>query len=126
MGIKNGLRYDFSVMYRQSGSPIKLHVELLDAKGQVIGEGTLSPSQTDGQWHKQAVSFKSTATEAKGKFRIWFEGNGQIDLDMISLFPEDTWKGRPGGMRADMIQKLADLSQALFVFLEVVLSKALI
>ena len=40
---------------------------------------------------------------------IWFEGNGTIDLDMISLFPSDTWKNRPGGMRADMIQMLADM-----------------
>jgi alpha-L-arabinofuranosidase len=40
---------------------------------------------------------------------IWFEGDGTIDLDMISLFPKDTWKGRPGGMRADMIQMLADM-----------------
>ncbi|MDI9877195.1 alpha-L-arabinofuranosidase C-terminal domain-containing protein [Flectobacillus rivi] len=116
MGIKNGLRYDFSVMYRQSGSPVKVHAELLDAKGQVIGEGTLTPSQTDGQWHRQAVSFNAKATEAKGKLRLWFEGNGQIDLDMISLFPEDTWKGRPGGMRADMIQKLADLKPGFIRF----------
>jgi alpha-L-arabinofuranosidase len=40
---------------------------------------------------------------------IWFEGNGTIDLDMISLFPSDTWKNRPGGMRADMVQMLADM-----------------
>ena len=60
-------------------------------------------------WHKGAVSFTATATEPKAKLNIWFEGTGVIELDMISLFPADTWKGRPGGMRADMIQMPADL-----------------
>ena len=49
------------------------------------------------------------ASEAKGTFRIWFKGTGVVDLDMISLFPSDTWKGRKGGMRTDMIQLLADM-----------------
>jgi alpha-L-arabinofuranosidase len=49
------------------------------------------------------------ATESKARMNIWFEGNGVIDLDMISLFPGDTWKNRPGGMRSDLVQLLADL-----------------
>jgi alpha-L-arabinofuranosidase len=67
-------------------------------------------------WKKQAVSFQSNATEPKAKLNIWFEGNGVIDLDMISLFPEDTWKKRPGGMRADMIQLLADMKPGFIRF----------
>ncbi len=47
---------------------------------------------------------------------IWFEGNGVIDLDMISLFPGDTWKNRPGGMRADMVQLLADMKPGFIRF----------
>lgn len=109
MGIKNGLRYDFALMYRVQSGNVKLHAELLNVQGQPIGNTTLTPEKSDGQWHKQQVSFKSTATEPKGKLKVWFEGTGVIDLDMISLFPEDTWKGRPGGMRADMIQMLADM-----------------
>ncbi|XWW44289.1 alpha-L-arabinofuranosidase [Fibrella sp. USSR17] len=109
MGIKNGLRYDFALMYRVQSGNVKLHADLLDAKGQPIGSGTLTPEKTDGQWHKQQISFKSSATEPKGKLKVWFEGTGVVDLDMISLFPEDTWKGRPGGMRADMVQMLADM-----------------
>ena len=92
----------------QSGNT-KLHVDLLNANDEVIGSGVLTPEQADKGWHKQQVSFKSTAGEQKGKLRVWFEGTGVVDLDMISLFPEDTWKGRSGGMRADMIQMLADM-----------------
>ena len=52
----------------------------------------------------------------KGKLNIWFEGNGVIDLDMISLFPSDTWKNRPGGMSADMVQLLADMKPGFIRF----------
>ncbi|HSK13795.1 MAG TPA: alpha-L-arabinofuranosidase C-terminal domain-containing protein, partial [Phnomibacter sp.] len=61
-------------------------------------------------------SFNATSTEPKGKFSISFEGKGVIDLDMISLFPSDTWKGRPGGMRTDMVQMLADMQPGFLRF----------
>eukprot|EP00388_Colpodella_angusta_P009019 GDKJ01024260.1.p1 GENE.GDKJ01024260.1~~GDKJ01024260.1.p1 ORF type:complete len:663 (+),score=81.06 GDKJ01024260.1:2509-4497(+) len=116
MGIKKGLRYDFSVLYRHQKGSVKFHLELLDSKGNIIGETTLVPTGNGHEWKKEAISFSATETEAKGKFRIWFEGNGEIDLDMVSLFPEDTWKKRPGGMRADMIQLLADMKPGFIRF----------
>jgi alpha-L-arabinofuranosidase len=116
MGIKSGLRYDFSVLYRQQKPGVKLHIELWNAAGQVIGETVLTPEKMDNNWNKQAVSFNATATEPKGKLNIWFEGKGVIDLDMISLFPSDTWKGRPGGLRADMVQMLADMKPGFIRF----------
>lgn len=116
MGIKKGLRYDFSVMYRQQAPGVKLHVELLNAVGHSIGDTVLTPSASDKEWHKQAVSFYSSDTALKAKLNLWFEGNGVIDLDMVSLFPGDTWKNRPGGMRADMIQLLADMKPGFIRF----------
>jgi alpha-L-arabinofuranosidase len=44
------------------------------------------------------------------------EGKGGFDVDMVSLFPEKTWKGRPGGLRADMVQMLADLKPGFMRF----------
>ncbi|MCU7548879.1 alpha-L-arabinofuranosidase [Chitinophagaceae bacterium LB-8] len=116
IGIKKDLRYDFSVMYRQQTPGVKLNVELINAKGDVIGSTVVNPEASASDWKKATVSFLATATEPNGKFRISFEGNGVIDLDMISLFPEDTWKGRPGGMRADMIQMLADMKPGFIRF----------
>jgi alpha-L-arabinofuranosidase len=116
MGIKNGLRYDFSVMYRQTASNIKMHIELVNEKGESIGGASATTSFTGTDWKKQSVSFTASATELKAKMNIWLEGDGVIDLDMVSLFPEDTWKKRPGGMRADMIQMLADMKPGFIRF----------
>lgn len=109
MGIRKGLRYDFSAMYRQAKPGLKLHVELLNASGATIGDTVFVPQHSDTSWHKQTVSFHASDTAVKGKLRLWFEGDGVVDLDMISLFPADTWKGRPGGLRADMVGLLADM-----------------
>jgi len=47
---------------------------------------------------------------------VLVEGKGTLDVDMVSLFPEHTWKNRPGGLRADMVQKLADLQPGFLRF----------
>jgi hypothetical protein len=117
MGIKKNVRYFFSVMYRQPhNANIKIHVELRDSAQQIIDDTVFYPSIKDNNWHKESASFVAHATTLKAKLYLWFEGNGQIDLDMISLFPSDTWKNRPGGMRADMVQLLADLQPGFIRF----------
>ena len=117
MGIKNALRYDFSVMYRLPSPGLKLHLELIGSSGKIIGSTILTPAATAGnEWKKTATSFTSTDSSLKGKLNIWVEGTGTIDMDMVSLFPADTWKQRPGGMRADMIQLLADMKPGFIRF----------
>jgi alpha-N-arabinofuranosidase len=116
MGIKNGMEYEFSMMYSQLPKGMVIHLELRDESNKVIGTGSMKPSVSGAGWHKESVKFTATATAPKAKLTIWFEGNGQIDLDMISLFPKDTWKGRPQGMRADMIQMLADMKPGFIRF----------
>jgi alpha-L-arabinofuranosidase len=116
MGIKKDLRYDFSVIYHLPQSGIQLHVELVDSLGNVLGGTIVTPAPTGEGWQKATASFTANTTVLKAKMRIWFEGNGIIDMDMISLFPADTWKNRPGGMRADMVQMLADMKPGFIRF----------
>ncbi len=116
MGIKKGLRYDFSMLCRQQTPGLKMNIELLNNNGDVIGGTSLTPSCTANEWKEEAVSFNATDTAMKGQFRISFEGSGVTDLDMISLFPSDTWKNRSGGMRSDMIQLLADMKPGFIRF----------
>lgn len=116
MGIKKGLRYDFSVLYRLPSGNAKVHLELVSEKGEILGSGIFVPKETADVWQKGETSFVSNATDPKAKLNIWFEGTGVLDLDMLSLFPSDTWKGRKGGMRADMVQILADLKPGFIRF----------
>ncbi|TCV19066.1 alpha-L-arabinofuranosidase [Sphingobacterium alimentarium] len=116
MGVKQGNTYEFSVWYRQQKPGITLRVELVDSAGTVIGKTELKTTQENKQWRYQEVSFTSNKTDQKANLQIWFEGEGTIDLDMISLFPTDTWQGRKNGLRADMVQTLADLKPGFIRF----------
>ena len=116
MGIKQNLRYDFSVMYHLQKGAVTMHVELIDSAENLIGSTVVKPVQGDDNWHKAEANFTASATVPKAKMRVWFEGSGIIDLDFISLFPSDTWKARKGGLRADMVQLLADMKPGFIRF----------
>jgi len=116
MGIKKDLHYDFSVLYKQTAANVKMYIELVNEKGEVIGGTVLSSGFSGNEWKKLSVGFNASAAALKASLNIWFEGDGAIDLDMVSLFPADTWKNRPGGMRADMVQLLADMKPGFIRF----------
>lgn len=115
MGIKKDNGYDFSVWAAmQEGSSMTLKAELISAKGDKLGSASVTV--TGKEWKQYKVSFTASATEPKGKLNVWFEGKGVVDVDMISLFPQDTWKRRPGGLRADLVQLLADMKPGFIRF----------
>ena len=114
IGIKKDMQYNFSVWARQHEGNTGLRLELVDEKGIVIGGTTVTPS--GNQWKEYTASFKATATAPKGKLNVWFDGKGSVDVDMISLFPQDTWKDRPKGLRADLVQLLADMKPGFLRF----------
>ena len=116
IGVKKGLRYDFSMLYRLITPGITLRLQLISSDNKIIGEGSLVPEQSSGEWKKQVTSFTAKETDAKAKFTILFDGKGQMDMDMISLFPGDTWKNRPQGLRADMVKMLADMKPGFIRF----------
>jgi len=84
-----------------------MRISLANSKGEEIGTASLAPDTKE--WKKYTISFAATVTESRARLNIWFEGKGSFDIDMVSLFPDDTWKNRPGGLRADLVQLLADL-----------------
>jgi alpha-N-arabinofuranosidase len=107
IGITANNQYDFSLLARANEGNTKLRIELVNARNEKIAETSITLS--GNEWKKYTASLTATATEEKAKLNIWFEGVGVVDADMISLFPHNTWKNRPGGLRADLVQKLADM-----------------
>ncbi len=115
MGIHNGETYDFSTQARSdSARPPKLLVELISASGEKLGSTQVGGITS--QWTERRGSFKAKGDDQKAHLNITAQGEGTVDLDMVSLFPKHTWKNRPGGLRADMAQKLADLKPGFLRF----------
>lgn len=108
MGIIKDELYNFSVSARLSdNSDVNMSVEIITAEGESIGKAELTGFS--GAWKKHQVTLKASKTELKARLRIILSGNGSIDLDMISMFPADTWKGRPNGLRRDIVEMIAAL-----------------
>ncbi len=114
MGVKEGLRYDFSIMARQLEGQSVMNVRLVDSTGVILGETSIAPK--GDEWQTYTASFIATKEEMKAVMNIQFEGKGIVDIDMVSLFPSDTWKNRPKGMRADLVQLLDDLNPGFLRF----------
>lgn len=115
MGIKKGVVYHFS-LYARNASPgrFPLRVELQRPDGSMIASVNLA---AEGQeWKRYSADMTAGATEPKAKLTVWFEGEGSLDLDMVSLFPGDTWRNHPGGLRSDLVQLLADLKPGFIRF----------
>jgi len=115
MGIRKNGRYNFSLLARmQEGQKEDLLIEIINEQGSVVAREKITVSS--GEWKKYTVSLVAGETVAKARLRVVFSGTAVTDVDMISLFPEDTWKGRPGGLRRDLVQLLADLKPGFIRF----------
>ncbi len=115
MGIKKDARYNLSLKAaNHDGAIKKINIQFIDKNNKVLGETSILPSSND--WKSYNASFTATQTEAKAKLKITFEGAGTIDLDMISLFPDDTWNHRKNGLRKDIVQLLYDMKPGFLRF----------
>lgn len=116
MGFRQGESYVFSLEGRvpEGTAPISLRIELLSPEGTIIGNTQLLVTGKD--WKSQHVTLTCNQTTPRGSLVLWIENVGTVDLDMISLFPSHTWKNRPGGLRPDLVQLLADLKPGFLRF----------
>jgi len=111
------ISYDLTLRYRPKSGNVHVRVFLFNAQNRVIGRvGMNLVAPKDGDWHSQEIQITPTDTATRSKLLVIFEGKGQLDVDRISLFPSDTWKNRKGGLRADLVQKLADLKPGFLRF----------
>jgi alpha-L-arabinofuranosidase len=114
IGVKQGAMYDFSVHARAISGRPTLRLELIRTDGTILATTTIR--RLTSQWTQHSASLRAKYTESKAQLKVVVVGGGTVDLDHVSLFPRDTWKNRPGGLRADMVQKLADLQPGFFRF----------
>jgi alpha-L-arabinofuranosidase len=120
IGYKEGEDYRFSVWARvPEGGEGVICVSLCENGSQELNQHF---SQTtlkidSKEWKRYQVVLKSTRRTDNGFLRVLLDKKSAVvDLEHISLFPIDTWKGREGGLRKDLAQSLYDLKPGVFRF----------
>ena len=106
IGVESGAEYRFSA-YVRSGGPKAIRATLTDESGHEIGSGKLEGF--DGQWKRYSTVIRTNTTVQRARLNLFVDEVGHLDLDMVSLFPVDTWKQRENGLRKDLVQLLSDM-----------------
>lgn len=106
--------YDFSVYAKGIDGytgPITVNI--------VAGDKVLATGKIDtisSQWNKYNLQLKVSETAYRSVKLQVLIGNGKAAVDMVSLFPKDTYKGRENGLRKDLAEKLESLTPAFLRF----------
>ncbi|MGQ4386362.1 alpha-L-arabinofuranosidase C-terminal domain-containing protein [Streptomyces sp. SAS_270] len=101
--VESGKAYTFSVWARADAAA-PLTVTLHDADG-ALAEARKVTAR--GGWAKYTAKFTATRSSTTGRLTVG--ADSPVALDMVSLFPRDTYKGRANGLRKDLAQKIAAL-----------------
>lgn len=109
ISLKKDDLYYFYAKARLSGNDksSKLKIILRDDKGNPVAEKTLSVKGKG--WQDIKATLVPNKDVRNGSIEILNLGN-PTDLDLISLFPKNTFKNRKNGLRADIAQTIADIS----------------
>lgn len=85
----------------------KLIIAVKDDEGNVFAKSKVVVDSYG--WKKYDAVLTACESTQKGRLYIIFTGNAYVKLDMVSLFPKDTFKNRKNGLRRDIAEALADM-----------------
>ena len=112
ISVKAGEKYDFSMFLRNIGGAKQVRVALVEPQQgwpprdpKLLAETIFDVSSPS--WQKYEAVLKVDSTSTKAALQILVLTVGDLDIDQVSLMPQDTYKGH--GLRKDLAQALADL-----------------
>ncbi len=113
--VKKGENYIITLYARSPDNSIKnILFEVSDRKGNVGFKGIIEGIGKNWQKYEKIVTCENEIED--GRFVISVNQKGILDLDFISLFPQNTWKGRKNGLRYDLAKLVADLRPSFIRF----------
>ena len=112
ISVKAGEKYDFSAFFRNIGDAKQVRVVLVEQQPgwppkdpKLLAEAIIDVK--DNSWKKYEAVLTPDSTCQKASLQMLVLNPGDLDVDVISLMPEDTYMGH--GIRKDLAQALADL-----------------
>ena len=110
ISVKGGAKYDFSVFFRNIGAAKNVRIALVQPQGwgkdpKLLAEAYINVDKSN--WQKYESVLTPTEDCKNAALQILVLNTGDLDIDQVSLMPQDTYKGH--GLRKDLAQALADL-----------------
>lgn len=115
IAVTKGAKYRLSLYARSSGDfKGPLTVSLENSAGRTYATGKIEG--LGAAWKRFTCTLTPDTTDTYAQLVISASTPGTVWLDTVSLFPLDTFKRRPNGLRADLAGMLADLKPAFVRF----------
>src|SRR5262245_11353248 len=97
IGVHAGENYEFSAHTRTpESSKTSLRVALVSDNGRTLADAELN--DLGGKWSEHTAMLTPVETTGKARLVLTLTQSGTVDLDLVSLCPEKTWKGRGHGL----------------------------
>ncbi len=111
-----GQAYQFSMHVRNIDCKKKQWlVQLVTSTGEVLAESKLTTRGTEWQQYTAVLNTSQSKTRPTGddiltcSLRLTPLKKGKVAVDMVSLFPQETFHNHKNGLRKDLAQVIADL-----------------
>ena len=128
IALKEGAAYDLSFRARALGGYAGAVEARLESAGRTLGSWTvpcgelsacaggdaLDPALPD--WKRHAFAFVSPVTCTNATLSLLLTAAGAVELEDVSLYPRDTYKGRPRGLRRDMAELVGEMRPSFLRF----------
>lgn len=113
--VKGGEAYRFSIHARGAADYTGgLLVRIESVGGRILAEGKID--KVSSSWQRHSVELAVSDTDNGAKLVVLANAPGVIDLDVVSLFPKNTFKQRENGMREDLAKMIADMKPGFMRF----------
>ena len=107
ISVEENAVYNFSVYAKSLNGYAGKIIARIVCGDEILAENSI-PS-INSEWSKYTLELESDKTAYENVYLQVLIEEGTVALDMISLFPEDTFKGRENGLRKDLGEMLEDL-----------------
>ena len=105
--VEKGKKYDFSMYVLAGGQKQDFYIQLVGQDGTVLAKSKLKTKA--GSWQQYATVLTAKSSDTKARLAIVPLKAAHVGVDMISLFPQETFMNRKNGLRKDLAQVIADL-----------------
>ena len=114
IGVQKGAEYRISFRARRVDGPAAtLRFEVEDGD-HIVAEAPFVVSTN--VWKTYESTVRASETSSKAHLNVLLQGEGAVDVDLISLYPKDTWQNRPNGLRTDLVKLLKDMKPGFLRF----------
>ncbi len=93
--------------YTSSDKDVEFAVTITDNSGTVFGKAELC--STKGTWHKHEEIIHISGNCKNAVLEVSLTNGGTLNLEFVSLFNNDTFRGHKNGLRKDLSELLEDL-----------------